>query len=77
MFGLVGLTLHGPFFLKGFQWIDQVCGPKTTITNVRMAACRSLCPTHWSILMRHNSRLLMDTVNSALIACMHIICSYI
>lgn len=47
MFGFVGLTLHGPFFLKGFQWIDRVCGPKTTIQNVRSAVILgAVCDSH-------------------------------
>ena len=27
-FGLVGLTLHGPFFLHGFRWLDTALTPR-------------------------------------------------
>lgn len=26
-FGVVGLTLHGPYFFKGFAWVDRLFGP--------------------------------------------------
>ena len=35
-FALVGATLHGPLFLKGFQWIDRVCGSRKTLATVRL-----------------------------------------
>jgi hypothetical protein len=34
-FGLVGLTLHGPFFYTGFRALDQTFGAKATLKNVR------------------------------------------
>lgn len=32
-FGLVGLTLHGPFFLAGFQLLDGYFGNTKTLSN--------------------------------------------
>ena len=34
-FAILGLTLHGPWFFKGFQFIDRVCGPSKTLVTVR------------------------------------------
>lgn len=30
-FGLVGLTLHGPFFFYGFRWLDTAFGTNATL----------------------------------------------
>ncbi|EFJ47454.1 hypothetical protein VOLCADRAFT_92190 [Volvox carteri f. nagariensis] len=38
-FGLIGLTLHGPFFLWGFRMIDERFGPaKTLLTAAKKTA---------------------------------------
>jgi len=34
-FGLVGLTLHGPFFYNGFRWLDARFGTAATLQKVR------------------------------------------
>lgn len=39
-FGLVGLTLHGPFFYSGFRWLDSRFGTAATLQKVRSAARR-------------------------------------
>ena len=36
-FGVVGCTLHGPFFLRGFAWLDSTFGPAATLRQVRCA----------------------------------------
>jgi hypothetical protein len=33
-FGIAGFTLHGPFFLKGFEWIDKTIGPGNSLQTV-------------------------------------------
>ncbi|GLC52047.1 hypothetical protein PLESTB_000576600 [Pleodorina starrii] len=48
-FGLVGLTLHGPFFLWGFRMLDQRFGPaKTLLTAAKKTALGqvTLFPTY-------------------------------
>jgi len=32
-FSFVGLTLHGPFFLKGYGWLDRQFGAAKTLQN--------------------------------------------
>lgn len=48
-FGIIGLTLHGPFFFRGFRWLDTTFGSsptlKSAITKV-MIGQLTLFPTY-------------------------------
>jgi protein Mpv17 len=32
-FGLIGLSLHGPYFYNSFRWIDKTLGPSATLVQ--------------------------------------------
>jgi protein Mpv17 len=32
-FGIIGLTLHGPFFFRGFRWLDTTFGSSPTLKS--------------------------------------------
>ena len=42
-FGLVGLTLHGPFFHRAFQWLDALPLASTSTAKLPQAVLRTLC----------------------------------
>ena len=43
-FGTVGLTLHGPYFLHAFRWLDSRFGAAATLKTVRMRSAHGQEP---------------------------------
>jgi hypothetical protein len=53
----VGLTLHGPFFLTGFKWLDSTFGSGTTFAKVGSSTGNAHAHAGGSVLQGHFARL--------------------
>lgn len=61
-FSVIGLTLHGPFFFKGFQWLDSYFGKAATFRNAitkSLVGQVTLFPTYTPLFLMYAS-LLVD-----------------
>ena len=47
-FGVVGLTLHGPFFYHAYRWLDSRFGTAATLQRVRCGCHGSCMGVTWS-----------------------------
>ncbi|WIA41794.1 hypothetical protein OEZ86_009126 [Tetradesmus obliquus] len=59
-FGVIGLTLHGPLFFKGFQWLDGKFGTAKTLQNAvtkSLVGQVTLFPTYTSLVLLYSSLL--------------------
>lgn len=59
-FGVIGLTLHGPLFFKGFQWLDGKFGTAKTLQNAvtkSLVGQVTLFPTYTSLVLIYSSLL--------------------
>eukprot|EP00882_Tetradesmus_deserticola_P004187 GHRQ01004423.1.p1 GENE.GHRQ01004423.1~~GHRQ01004423.1.p1 ORF type:complete len:181 (+),score=35.37 GHRQ01004423.1:187-729(+) len=59
-FGLIGLTLHGPFFFKGFQFLDGKFGTAKTLQNAvtkSLVGQVTLFPTYTSLVLIYSNLL--------------------
>eukprot|EP00878_Enallax_costatus_P000422 GHUV01000512.1.p1 GENE.GHUV01000512.1~~GHUV01000512.1.p1 ORF type:complete len:189 (+),score=54.40 GHUV01000512.1:193-759(+) len=59
-FGIIGLTLHGPLFFKGFGWLDRQFGAAQTLklaVTKSLAGQVTLFPTYTTLVLLYASLL--------------------